>query len=213
MNVVVFGASGYSGSNIVSDLLTRGIEVVGVARDTAKIPAGATAVAGDVTDAAFVARTVEGADVIVSALPTAAPSGEGVDLPASLEELVEGARRSGARLGVVGGAGSLLVADGGPKLVDTPSFPDAVKPIAQEHDRALDYLRTVEDVDWFYLSPAASYGSFNPGERRGAYRTSGDLLLTDAEGNSEISGVDYATAFVDEIVNPEHHRERFSVAY
>ncbi|KXO89120.1 NAD(P)-dependent oxidoreductase [Tsukamurella pseudospumae] len=88
-----------------------------------------------------------------------------------------------------------------------------MKPIAQEHDRALDYLRTVEDVDWFYLSPAASYGSFNPGEQRGTYRTSGDLLLTDAEGNSEISGADYAKAFVDEIVAPAHRRERFSVAY
>lgn len=213
MRAVVFGASGYSGANITAELIGRGIDVVGVARDTAKVPAGAIAAAGDVTDAAFVARTVEGADVIVSALPTAAPSGEGVDLPTSLEALVVGARESGARLGVVGGAGSLLVAEGGPKLVDTPSFPDAVKPIAQEHDRALDYLRTVEDVDWFYLSPAASYGSFNPGERRGTYRTSGDLLLTDADGNSEISGADYAKALVDEIVAPAHRRTRFSVAY
>ena len=38
-----------------------GIEVVGVARDVAKVPAGATAEAGDVTDPAFVARAVEGA--------------------------------------------------------------------------------------------------------------------------------------------------------
>lgn len=213
MKAVVFGASGYSGGNIARDLLARGIDTVGVARDTAKVPAGAQALAGDVTDGAFVAGAVDGADVIVSALPTAAPSGTGVDLPTSLQALVAGARSSGARLGVVGGAGSLLVAEGGPKLVDTPSFPDEVKPIAQEHDRALDYLRTVTDVDWFYLSPAAAYGSFNPGEQRGTYRTSGDLLLTDDQGNSEISGTDYAQAFVDEIVTPVHHRERFSVAY
>ncbi len=213
MRITVFGASGYSGGHITTEALSRGIEVVGVARDVAKVPAGATAEAGDVTDAAFVARAVEGAAVIVSALPTAAPSDTGTELRAALEQLVTAARATGARLGVVGGAGSLLVAEGGPKLVDTPSFPDAVKPIAQEHDRALDYLRTVDDVDWFYLSPAASYGSFNPGEKRGTFRTSGDLLLTDADGNSEISGADYATAFVDEILTPAHERERFSVAY
>ncbi|BDH55983.1 NAD(P)-dependent oxidoreductase [Tsukamurella sp. PLM1] len=213
MSVVVFGASGYSGGNIVSDLLARDVETVGVARDAAKVPSGAKALSGDVTDPSFVAQAVDGADVIVSALPTAAPSGEGVELRTGLEALVAGARAVGARLGVVGGAGSLLVAEGGPKLVDTPSFPAEVKPIAQEHDRALDYLRTVDDVDWFYLSPAAAYGSFNPGEKRGTYRVSGDLLLTDADGNSEISGVDYARAFVDEIVTPAHHRERFSVAY
>lgn len=213
MKVVVFGASGYSGANITADLVSRGIDTVGVARSIDKVPAGATAASGDVTDADFVADATTGADVIVSALPTAAPAGEGVDLPTSLVGLVAAARAAGARLGVVGGAGSLLVADGGPKLVETPGFPDAVKPIALEHDRALDYLRTVDDVDWFYLSPAASYGSFNPGTKRGTYRTSGDLLLSDPEGNSEISGEDYATAFVDEIVTPAHHRERFSVAY
>lgn len=213
MTVAVFGASGYSGGNITRELLARGIDTVGVARSVENVPAGATAASGDVTDADFVARTTAGADVIVSALPTAAPSGEGVDLPTALADLVAAARTHGARLGVVGGAGSLLVADGGPKLVDTPDFPDFVKPIALEHDRALDYLRTVDDVDWFYVSPAASYGGHNPGTKLGAYRTSGDLLLSDADGNSEISGEDYALAFVDEIVSPSHHRERFSVAY
>ncbi|AUN39481.1 NAD(P)-dependent oxidoreductase [Tsukamurella tyrosinosolvens] len=213
MRITVFGASGYSGGHIATEALNRGIEVVGVARDVAKVPAGATAEAGDVTDPAFVARAVEGAAVIVSALPTAAPSDTGTELRTALEALVAAARSTGARLGVVGGAGSLLVAEDGPKLVDTPSFPDAVKPIAQEHDRALDYLRTIDDVDWFYLSPAASYGSFNPGEKRGTHRVGGDVLLTDADGNSEISGADYATAFVDEVVTPAHERERFSVAY
>lgn len=213
MRITVFGASGYSGGHITTEALNRGIEVVGVARDVAKVPAGATAEAGDVTDPAFVARAVEGAAVIVSALPTAAPSDTGTELRTALEALVAAARSTGARLGVVGGAGSLRVAEDGPKLVDTPSFPDAVKPIAQEHDRALDYLRTIDDVDWFYLSPAASYGSFNPGEKRGTHRVGGDVLLTDADGNSEISGADYATAFVDEVVTPAHERERFSVAY
>lgn len=213
MRITVFGASGYSGGHIATEALNRGIEVVGVARDVAKVPAGATAEAGDVTDPAFVARAVEGAAVIVSALPTAAPSDTGTELRTALEALVAAARSTGARLGVVGGAGSLLVAEDGPKLVDTPSFPDAVKPIAQEHDRALDYLRTIDDVDWFYLSPAASYGSFNPGEKRGTHRVGGDVLLTDADGNSEISGADYATAFVDEVLTAAHERERFSVAY
>ncbi len=39
------------------------------------------------------------------------------------------------------------------------------------------------------------------------------MLLTDAEGNSDISGEDFAIAFVDEITSPAHHRARFGVAY
>ncbi len=34
-----------------------------------------------------------------------------------------------------------------------------------------------------------------------------------ADGNSNISGADYAKAFVDGIEEPEHRRQRFSVAY
>ena len=42
----------------------------------------------------------------------------------------------------LGGAGSLLVAEDGPKLVDTPSFPDAVKPIDSHV-----HLNTIVDAD------------------------------------------------------------------
>ena len=39
------------------------------------------------------------------------------------------------------------------------------------------------------------------------------MLLTDASGTSFISGADFALAFVDEIEQGRHHRERFTVAY
>ena len=74
-------------------------------------------------------------------------------------------------------------------------------------------LQTAPDVDWFYLSPAASFGSYAPGEATDRYRVGGDVLLTDADGNSNISGADYAKAFVDEIEQPAHRRQRFTVAY
>ena len=37
--------------------------------------------------------------------------------------------------------------------------------------------------------------------------------MSDAAGTSDISGADFAQAFVDEIEKPAHHRTRFSVAY
>ena len=51
-------------------------------------------------------------------------------------------------------------------------------------------------------SPAASFGSWNPGVKTGSFRLGTDVLITDVNGNSEISGGDYATAFVDEIDKP-----------
>ena len=78
----------------------------------------------------------------------------------------------------------------------------------------LDGLRQApEGIDWFYVSPAESFGSYNPGQRRGEYRTGGDVLVVDDQGVSDISGADFGLAIVDEIETPVHRRERFTVAY
>ncbi|HJF51126.1 MAG TPA: NAD-dependent epimerase, partial [Brachybacterium paraconglomeratum] len=52
-----------------------------------------------------------------------------------------------------------------------------------------------------------------PGERTGAYRIGGDVLLTDENGDSHLSGQYLAVALVDEIETPAHRRTRFTVAY
>ena len=44
-------------------------------------------------------------------------------------------------------------------------------------------------------------------------RLGGDVLLTDENGVSDISGADFAQAFVDEIETPTHTGQRFTVAY
>jgi len=54
---------------------------------------------------------------------------------------------------------------------------------------------------------------WNPGERTGEYRDGGDVIVTDAEGESFISGADLAVAVLDEIESPKHPRGRFTVGY
>ncbi|MFJ4297671.1 NAD(P)-dependent oxidoreductase [Curtobacterium sp. NPDC089689] len=213
-SIVVFGGTGYAGSAITREALSRGITVTAVARDTSKLePAdGLTLAQGDAFDTDFVAEVAKGADVVVVALH--AVQADGSELKDRFQHFVDAASAAGARLGIVGGAGSLFVAEGGPRLFDTPEFPDAFKGEAKSHAAILDALKASgTEVDWFYVSPAAAFGSYNPGERTGTYRTTDDVLLTDAEGNSDISGEDFAIAFVDEIVTPAHHRARFGVAY
>ncbi|MFJ2980671.1 NAD(P)-dependent oxidoreductase [Curtobacterium sp. NPDC087082] len=213
-SIVVFGGTGYAGSAITREALSRGIAVTAVARDTSKLePAeGLTLAQGDAFDTDFVAEVTKGADVIVVALH--AVQADGSELKDAFQPFVDAAAAAGARLGIVGGAGSLLVAEGGPALYDTAEFPDAFKGEAKSHGQVLEALRASDtEVDWFYVSPAAAFGGYNPGERRGTYRTTDDVLLTDADGNSDISGEDFAIAFVDEIASPAHHQARFGVAY
>jgi putative NADH-flavin reductase len=175
---------------------------------------GGTGYAGSaIRDAALVDRIAAEADVIVISIRFA-PTPEDVKLIDAFPALTRACAAHGTRLGVVGGAASLDVAEGGPRLIDTPEFPDAFKPEAGSAASTLDALRAdTTGVDWFFVSPAQEFGSYVPGEPRGAYRVGGDVLLRDEAGRSHISGADYALAFVDEIDQPKHHRTRFTVAY
>jgi uncharacterized protein len=113
------------------------------------------------------------------------------------------------RLIIVGGAGSLEVSPG-VQLVDTPDFPEAYKPAALAHRESLKMYQKEKELECTYVSPAAEIA---PGERTGNFRTGTNQLITDENGKSFISMEDYAVAIVDEILNPRHIRERFTVGY
>jgi uncharacterized protein len=214
-HVTVLGATGYTGSRIVAELLRRDHEVTALVRTAGELePApGLTAAAeGSIYDPGVIARVSAGADVIVSALRGITPDGH--RLIEVLDELLRIATAEAARLAVMGGAGSLHTAPGGPLLVDTPDFPAAARPESTAQKAVLDALTaTATNVDWFYVSPGAAYGQDRTPRRTGTYRIGGDVLLTDAEGRSTISAEDLAVAVVDEIERPAHHRQRFTVAY
>ncbi|MFS3128471.1 NAD(P)-dependent oxidoreductase [Nocardioides sp. Bht2] len=208
--ISIIGGTGYAGSNIAREALRRGHTVTAWARSAPAEPIdGVRYRIGSVLDADTV-REAAADDVLV--LATHAQLADEHTLGEALGQVVQATVDNKARLGVVGGAGSSLVAAGGPRLVDTPEFPTEYKPEALAHAEVLEALRASEsDVDWFYVSPAATFGAWVPGEDRGTYRTGGDVLVVDEQGDSSISGVDFARAFVDEIEQGNHPRQRFTV--
>jgi uncharacterized protein len=208
MNVVLYGASGMIGSRILKELLHRGHTITAVVRNPEKVTAvGVYVVMGDVLDPATVAATAKGKDAAISAY--APPHDDPALLWTVTHSLLSGLTTAGVlRLIVVGGAGSLEVAPG-VQLVDTPNFPAEWRPIALAHRDALSILKQ-SNLDWSFLSPAAF---IQPGERTGKFRLGGTQLVTDEEGESRISAEDYAVALVDELENPTHRRQQFTVAY
>jgi putative NADH-flavin reductase len=211
--IVIFGITGYAGGQIADELLERGHHVVGVARNATEVAPreNLTVRAGSLYDSAFLTETAQGADAIVVAIRSR--QNDGVELATAVPALLGAAEANGARLGVVGGAASLFLAEDGPRVIDA-GFPEEYKPEAEAHSRVLDALKAADTpVDWFYLSPPANFGSHNPGKKTGTFRLGTDVLITSADGNSDISGADYATAFADEIEEPAHHQSRFTLGY
>lgn len=211
----ILGGTGYAGAHIAREAASRGHEVVSFSRNQpAQATDGVTYRTADLQDESALAAAFDGADVVISTVsPRGALEGEG-KLRGLLRRGADIAAERGVRYGVVGGAGSLLVEEGGPRFVDTPEFPEVARPEGLELGGVLEDLRARDDAaDWFLISPAVQFGSRSPGEPLGHYRVGGDTILRDENGVSAISGEDFALAVVDEIEKPAHSRTRFTVAY
>lgn len=211
--ITVLGGTGYAGSAVVREAARRGHQVLAVSRTVPATPMpGVTYLTGSVLDADVLQQVFADADVVFEAL---SPRG---DMAGQVEgvfhQLLALARQHGTRLGVLGGASSLLVSADGPRLIDVEPVPDEVRPEADLGIHKLDTLRASDDdLDWFYLSPPAQFGAWVPSTDTGQYRTSDDVLLRSPDGSSQISAADLAIAVLDEIEHPSHRRRRFHVAH
>ena len=212
-SIAVIGANGTIGSGIAREALGRGHRVTAVVRRPSEVELSHDQLAvreGDVLDPSSVAEVAEGQDVLISAVGGGDGPGHLRTIRPAAESLIAGLRTLGEaapRLVVVGGAGSLSTSDG-KQVQDNPELPEALVQIMQAHTDALEFYRSVEDITWTNISPAAEIA---PGTRTGTYRTGKDELVVDDDGRSAISVEDFAVAMIDEVESPKHLEERFSV--
>ena len=213
--IVLIGASGFAGSAILNEALSRGIEVKAVARHSTKIPTSQkplTIVEADVSCADKVAEICKGADAVISAYNPGWTNPNIYDETLKVyPQILAGVKKACVkRLLVVGGAGTLFVAPG-VRVVDTGVIPaEIMGGVKSLGEFFLSTLMNEKEIDWVFFSPA---GSLEPGERTGVYRLGKDDLILNNEGQSKISVQDYAKAMIDELENPQHHQERFTIGY
>jgi putative NADH-flavin reductase len=213
--IVLIGASGFVGSAILNEVLNRGIQVTAVVRNPESIKisnADLTVVKADVSDAAKVAEITQGADAVISAYnPGWANPNIYKETLKTYPAILEGVKKAGVkRLLIVGGAGTLFVAPG-LRVVDSGVIPaEIMGGVKSLGEFFLNTLTNEKDIDWVFFSPA---GILEPGERTGNYRLGKDDLMMNDKGESKISVQDYAKAMIDELENPQHHQERFTIGY
>mgnify|MGYP003489669807 FL=1 len=217
-NVVLIGATGFVGSAVLNELLSRGHKVTAVVRNAAKLPKNdnLTAVEEDVANEDAIANIAKGKDAVISAYN---PGWTNPDIKRLIEEnypkIVEAVKKSGVqRLLIVGGAGTLFVKPG-LRVVDSGFIPaeimDSVRPLGEFY---LNVLTKEHDLDWVFFSPAGAFEDADKGKRTGKFRLGKDDLIVDPPtGTSHISVQDYAIAMVDELEKPAHHKERFTIGY
>ena len=214
-NVLLIGATGFVGSAVLNELVSRGHKVTAVARNIEKVAKSELldVVKEDVANMDAIAKLADGKDAIISAYN---PGWTNPDIATLISEnypkILSAAKKSGVkRLFIVGGAGTLFCAPG-LRVVDSGAIPEeimgGVRPLG---DFYLNTLMNEKDIDWVFFSPAGVFDQ--QGKKTGNYRLGKDDLIVDAEGNSHISVQDYADAMVNELEKPAHHKERFTIGY
>ncbi|CAO96844.1 NAD(P)-dependent oxidoreductase [Erwinia tasmaniensis] len=214
MKITVIGATGFVGPDIVKEALARGHQVTAVSRSAKNLSAddNLSLAHGDIHDNSWLSSVLKGQDAVISAYnPGWSEPNLFEQFTRGSEQILKAVENSGVkRLLVVGGAGSLEVAPG-VDLVDTEAFPADIKPGALAARALRNHLQAKgQALDWTYLSPAAF---LEAGPRTAQFRMGKTSLLMNGDKPATISVADLAVAILDEIEDPHHIRQQFTVGY
>jgi uncharacterized protein len=219
MKIAILGATGFIGSSILAEALTRPeLQVTAIVRNPDAVDSHArlTIVKGDIADGDALAVSIKGHDAFIHAWHpgrAAALADVYEQSIAGHETIIAATKDAGVpRLVCVGGAASLMTPEG-KEYLDSSHWDKEFDPYRDSirGTRALYYLLKDEaNLNWVFIAPSAW---LRPGERTGIFRTGKDDMLFAADGTSRISNEDYALALIDEVIAPRHHSERFTVGY
>ncbi|OHO42320.1 hypothetical protein HMPREF2586_06095 [Staphylococcus sp. HMSC034G07] len=207
MRIGIIGATGKVGNLVLEEAIDRGHDVTAIVRNASKLSnSNINVLEKEIYD--ITAEDLKDLDVVVNAF--GAPLGEEEVHVTAGRALIEALKGTDTRAIIVGGAGSLYVDKAQTtKLIDTPEFPEIFVPTAKGQGRNLQDLEATQGITWTFLSPSADFNA--EGVRTGSYQSGKDNLLVNSNGNSYISYADFAIAILDEIENPQHINERFTV--
>lgn len=205
--IAVVAANGRVANKVITEAVKRGFDVTAFGRHEENNTQAQHYIQKDIFD--LTAADLQGFDAVVDAF--GAWTAE--TLPqhsTTLKHLCDILSGTNVRLVIVGGAGSLYVnKEHTLQVQDGKDFPDVFKPLAAAMGKALTELRSRDDVNWTYISPAGDFQA--DGQRTGKYILGGEELTLNSKGESIISYADYAIALVDEIEKGQHIQQRISV--
>ena len=206
MKIAVIGANGKAGKLIVKEAIERNHDVTAVVRSENKSEAS-KAINKDLFE--LTKADLTDFDVVVSAFGTFNPDTLSLHSK-TVEHFSKILDGTNTHLLIVGGAGSLyLDSSKTTKLFESPEFPEIFKPLAKAQADELDLLRTKENINWTFVSPAADF--VEDGPKTNNYAIAGEIFSTNEEGVSYVSYADYASALLDIIEANSNIKERVSI--
>ena len=217
MNIAIFGASGATGTLLTQRCLAAGYNVTALLRTPEKflLRDQVHAIQGSPFDLTSVHKTIEGADVVLSALGANSLKKEDV-LERAVPQIVTAMQQTASqakpmrRIIVLGSAGALTTSlDKQPGwrrwIVQNLVYSTFLKwPVASQISQWNDLSRS--DLDWTMVMPPM----LTNGPAHGKYRVDGDALPPDG---SRISRADVADFMMQQINSPQWIKKGVYIAW
>jgi len=212
MKIVLWGATGLTGCEVLYQALNGGHEVKAVARNPGLIEAehaNLSVVRGDALNPQSVQEAVDGGEVVISTLGSGASFAQARKPTTIYSEgfanIVAAMRKHDIRRFIA------LTSVG---TVDDPYEPffhkRIVRPLIRatydDMRKAENYLAGCDDLDWVVIRPMRLLNT----SRTGKYRTAVDIL---PPGGIGISRADLAEFILKQVCTDEHLRSYLTIAY
>lgn len=212
MKVGVIGASEMAGSAIyILAKQNLEIDVTGIVRHESKakkvLGDDAKLIVGDIF--ALSDNILDKFDVIIDAFGTDPKNAEEHVILA--KKLINLVRKNKIRVIFILGAGSLHTGDDEHLVVDDIAQMDNADTwinTPRQQLKELEYLNSIDDVDWLGISPALQFEAGPATE----YIEGTDELLYNKDGDSKLTSGTMATVVIKETVDSVHHQERITIA-
>jgi len=209
MQIIVFGATGIVGRQLVKQALHKGYQVKAFGRNvyTEDLPDNdqLELVVGALFDTGQVYQAIKGCDAVLSAL---GGDSSGSDLTRSLgmKNIVAQMQKAGVkRIVAVGGLGSLN-ADEDTLIMDTPDYPSGSLAVSKEHWKAYQYLKD-SGLDWTIVCPPEIVDD----EATGVFHSFADYLPP--AYSDSINAGDLALFMLNEMNKKEFVHHRVGISY
>jgi len=207
MNLLILGATGRVGSEVLRHALRDGHQVTAFVRNRDKLAVldqdRLHVAVGNVLNAADIEAAMLGVDVVVSALST-----DGADtLSQGMPLVIAAMKKTGVSRIVTVGTAGILQSRISPDLLRYQSSESkrTLTRAAEEHHRAYTLLEQ-SGLDWTIVCP-----TYLPdGERLGNYRIEAHYL---PENGTQISVADTADCVYQQVFSREHLHTRVGIAY
>lgn len=209
MKIVVFGATGGTGTEIVRQALAAGHQVTAFVRDPAKLNLqhdNLSLFQGDVMDAVAVDKAIAGHEAVISALGPTRPPVAGM-METAARNIVDAMRKHGVRRLIATTGAGVRDAEDQPKLIDHVFrlILGLVSGAVLRDSEANAAAIRASDLDWTIVR----YPRLTTGPRRGSYRVGN----VGRNSGTQISRADGADFVLRELSEGRHIRQMPMVSY